>query len=149
MGKGLNKVTLIGNLGQDPEVRYTQGGSAVCNLRLAVNERRKDGDEWKDHTEWFTVVAFGKAAENAGQFLAKGRAVAVDGRIQTRKWKTKEGQDRETTEILANELIFLGGGEGAGAKRGAHPDGPDGGTGKGEPVKPGASDGFADDDLPF
>ena len=152
MGKGLNKVTIIGNLGQDPEVRYTQGGSAVCNLRIAVNERRKVGEEWKDATEWFSVVVFGKTAENAGQYLAKGRQVAVDGRLQTRKWKTKEGTERETTEVIANEIIFLGGGgDGAQTKSraGAHPDGPDAGTGVGEPLKPGAGDGFVDDDLPF
>lgn len=142
MGKGLNKVTIIGNLGQDPEVRYTQGGSAICNLRVAVNERRKDGDEWKDHTEWFTVVVFGKTAENAGQYLAKGRQVAVDGRLQTREWKDKTGATRKDTEIVAHELIFIGGG---GDEKGASPS-----NGR-KPAPKAAPDegGFVDDDLPF
>ncbi len=105
---GLNKVTVIGNLGRDPEVRYTQSGTAVCNLRIGVTERRKEGDNWTDHTEWFSVVCFGKTAENASRFLKKGRQVYVEGRLQTRSWTDKEGQARYTTEIIANQLLFLG-----------------------------------------
>lgn len=107
---GLNKATLIGNLGRDPEVRYTQGGTAVANLRIGVTERRKEGENWADHTEWFGVVCFGKTAENAGRFLKKGRQVYVEGRLQTRSWEDKEGQSRQTTEVIASQLIFLGGG---------------------------------------
>jgi len=110
MATGLNKVTLIGNLGKDPEVRYTQGGTAVCNMRIGVTERRKEGDSWKDQTEWFTIISFGKTAENAGRFLKKGRQVFVEGRLQTRSWEDKEGQTRYTTEVVANQMIFLGGG---------------------------------------
>lgn len=115
MTTGLNRCTLIGNLGQDPLVRYTQSGSAVCNLRLAVSERRKVGEEWKDHTEWFDVVVFGKSGENAGQYLAKGRQVAVDGRLQTRSYKDKDGNEKWKTEVIANEVIFLGGNPDKGA----------------------------------
>ena len=111
---GLNKVTIIGNLGKDPEVRYTQSGTAVCNLRIGATERRKEGDNWKDHTEWFTAICFGKTAENAGRFLKKGRQVFVDGRLQTRTWQDKENQTRYTTEVVANQIIFLGGGREAG-----------------------------------
>lgn len=107
---GLNKVTIIGNLGRDPEVRYTQSGTAVCTLRIGATERRKEGDSWKDHTEWFTVISFGKTAENAGRFLKKGRQIFVEGRLQTRSWQDKENQTRYTTEVVANQIIFLGGG---------------------------------------
>ena len=106
---GLNKVSIIGNLGHDPEIRYTQGGTAVSNLRIGVTERRKEGDNWTDHTEWFSTVCFGKTAENAQKFLKKGRQVYIEGRLQTRNWTDKEGQTRYTTEIIANQLLFLGG----------------------------------------
>lgn len=112
---GLNKVTIIGNLGKDPEVRYTQSGTAVCNLRIGATERRKEGDAWKDHTEWFSAICFGKTAENAGRFLKKGRQVFVEGRLQTRTWQDKENQTRYTTEVVANQIIFLGGGREADA----------------------------------
>ncbi len=108
MANGVNKVTLIGNLGRDPEVRYTQSGTAVCNITVAIGERRKDGDEWKEHTEWVNCVCFGKTAENVGQYLSKGRQVYVDGRMQTRKYQDKNGQDRWTTEVVANQVLFLG-----------------------------------------
>lgn len=116
---GLNKVTIIGNLGKDPEVRYTQSGTAVCNLRIGATERRKEGDTWQDHTEWFTTICFGKTAENAGRFLKKGRQIFVEGRLQTRTWQDKEGQTRYTTEVVANQIIFLGGGREAGVETGA------------------------------
>jgi len=115
---GLNKVTIIGNLGKDPEVRYTQSGTAVCNLRIGATERRKEGDTWQDHTEWFTAICFGKTAENAGRFLKKGRQVFVEGRLQTRTWQDKENQTRYTTEVVVNQIIFLGGGREAGAENG-------------------------------
>ena len=160
MAKGMNKVTIIGNLGQDPEVRYTQGGDAVCNFSLAVNGSKKVGDKWEDHVEWINIVVFGKTAENAGQYLSKGRQVYVEGALQTRKWQDKEGSDRWSTEVKAFEVMFLGSkpdGDGERAARpaaGARP--PRGSASPSEvpaghdtPVAPGASDGFIDDDLPF
>lgn len=108
MAAGLNRVSLIGNLGKDPEMRFTPSGMAVGNLRLGVTERRKDGEEYKDQTEWVTVVLFGKTAENAGKFLQKGRQVFVEGRLQTRKWEDKTGQTHYTTEVIANQLLYLG-----------------------------------------
>lgn len=117
MSGGVNKVILIGNLGQDPEVRRTGSGAAVCTLRLATAERRKDASgEWADHTEWHSVVTFGTVAENCGRFLKKGRQVFVEGRLQTRKWQDKEGKDRYTTEIVALNVQFLGGRQEAGVE---------------------------------
>lgn len=115
MAAGLNRVSLIGNLGKDPEVRYTQSGTAVGNLRLGVTERRKDGDDYKDHTEWVSVVIFGKTAENASKYLQKGRQVFVEGRLQTRSWDDKSGQTRYTTEVVASQVLFLGSGSNAGS----------------------------------
>jgi single-strand DNA-binding protein len=108
MATGLNRVSLIGNLGKDPEVRYTQSGTAVGNLRLGVTERRKEGEEYKDQTEWVTVVCFGKTAENVSKYLQKGRQIFVDGRLQTRSWEDKTGQTRYTTEVIAQQVLFLG-----------------------------------------
>lgn len=108
MAAGLNRVSLIGNLGKDPEVRYTQSGTAVGNLRIGVTERRKEGEEYKDQTEWVSVVVFGKTAENASKYLQKGRQIFVEGRLQTRTWEDKTGQTRYTTEVIANQLLFLG-----------------------------------------
>jgi single-strand DNA-binding protein len=108
MAAGLNRVSLIGNLGKDPEMRQTQSGSAVGTLRLGVTERRKEGEDYKDHTEWVSVVCFGKTAENAAKYLQKGRQVFVEGRLQTRKWDDKNGQTHYTTEVVANQLLFLG-----------------------------------------
>lgn len=107
---GVNKAILIGNLGRDPELRYTNNQTAVCTLNLATGERRKDASgQWVDHTEWHNVVVFGKTAENCTNYLKKGREVFIEGRIQTRKWQDKEGKDRYTTEIVANNVQFLGG----------------------------------------
>lgn len=108
MAAGLNRVSLIGNLGKDPEVRYTQSGTAVGNLRIGVTERRKEGDDYKDQTEWISVVCFGKTAENASKYLQKGRQIFVEGRLQTRSWEDKTGQTRYTTEVIASQLLFLG-----------------------------------------
>lgn len=114
----INKVILIGNLGADPEVRTTAGGTAVANLRIATTERRKDKDgNWSDHTEWHSVVVFGRTAENCGQYLKKGRQVYVEGRLQTRKWQDREGNDKYSTEVAADIVRFIGGApreEGAG-----------------------------------
>lgn len=108
---GLNKAMAIGHLGRDPELRYTQSGTAVCNFSLAVSERQKKGEELVDHTEWLNISVFGKSAENAAKYLAKGSQAYVEGRIQTRKWKDKDGKDRYTTEIVANNVQYLGGGK--------------------------------------
>lgn len=130
---GVNKVIIIGNLGRDPEVRFTQGGAAVCNLSVAVGERVKKGEAWEDHTEWFRVVVFGKTAENAGQFLQKGRQVYVEGKLRQREYE-KDGQKQRSTEVVADVVQFLGGkGEGGGGEKAAKP----------------ASTAVDADDLPF
>jgi single-strand DNA-binding protein len=157
MATGVNKVIMIGNLGRDPEVRYTQSGSAVCNLRLAVGERRKDGEGWREHTEWVTVVCFGRTAENVGQFMSKGRQIYIEGRLQTRKYTDKDGQDRWSTEVVASQVLFLGGkdaGAGGGAGGGGGGGAPRGGDSDGEASRgkgdaPADDGGFYDDDLPF
>lgn len=112
----VNKVILIGNLGQDPELRQTQGGNPVVSIRLATTERRKGADgNWADHTEWHSVTAWGRTAENVAQYCRKGKQIFVEGRLQTRKWQDKEGHDRYTTEVVADTIRFLGGGrEGGG-----------------------------------
>ena len=106
----VNKVILIGNLGADPESRVTPGGLTIATLRIATSGREKDKDgNWCDATEWHRVVCFGNTAENAKKFLAKGRQVFVEGKIRTNKWKDDAGNDRYTTEIVADEVRFLGG----------------------------------------
>lgn len=152
MANGVNQVFLIGNLGADPEVRYTQNGGAVANLRLAVGERRKVRDRWEDHTEWVNVVAFGKTAENVGQFLSKGRQVHVQGRLQTRKYQDKAGNERKATEVVAERITFLGGGEDHGDGRSSHGHTrPSQRSVAEDPniTRGGSPDGFYDDDLPF
>ena len=107
----LNRAMLIGNMGDDPDMRYTAAGSAVCNFTLATNESWKDKDGNKQQkSEWHRVVMFGKLAEIAGQYLKKGSAVYIEGKLQTRKWQDKDGKDRYTTEIIADEMKMLGGG---------------------------------------
>ena len=106
----VNKAILVGNLGADPESRQTNSGSTVTNLRLATNERRKNAaGEWADHTEWHRVVCFGRTAENAAKYLSRGRKVYVEGRISSRQWTDKEGRERYTTEVVCDQLHFLGG----------------------------------------
>jgi single-strand DNA-binding protein len=118
---GVNKWIGVGNLGRDPEVRFTQGGSAVCNLSVAVGERVKKGEAWEDHTEWVRVVCFGKTAENAGQFLQKGRQVYVEGKLRQREYE-KDGVKQRSTEVVADVLQFLGGkGEAGGNAKPAAP----------------------------
>jgi single-strand DNA-binding protein len=116
MARGINKVILIGNLGRDPETRYTQGGSAVTNLRIATAESWKDKQtgEQQERTEWHSVVCFARLGEIAGEYLRKGSKVYIEGRLQTRKWQDKEGHDRYSTEIVANDMQMLdsrGGGD--------------------------------------
>jgi len=156
MARGINKVILIGNLGADPETRYSAGGSAVTNVRLATNETWKDrqSGEQQERTEWHRVVFFGRLAEIAAEYLRKGSTVYVEGRLQTRKWQGQDGQDRFTTEIVGNEMQMLGGRGGAGG--GAMDD--DGGApapkrkpaaaASGPAPGPAPSDDF-DDDIPF
>jgi len=107
----INKVILIGRLGNDPEMRYTQDGKAVANISLATSESWKDKQtgEKKEQTEWHRVVFFGRTAEVIGEYLHKGSLIYVEGRLQTRKWQDKEGNDRYTTEIMGNEMKMLGG----------------------------------------
>ena len=136
----VNKVILIGNLGRDPELRYTQNGQAVANFTLATNERfsTKDGEK-QERTEWHRIVAWGRTGELCAQYLSKGRSVYLEGRLQTREWEDKEGQKRKTTEIVATTVQFLGGrGEGGG---GSGPGLSEGGFDAGSPPPP--------DDVPF
>ena len=107
----VNKVIVLGNLGKDPEVRYTPNGNAVCNLRLATTRNWKDktSGEKVEETEWHSVVLYDRQAEIAGEYLRKGRPVYIEGRLKTRKWQDKEGQDRYTTEIVAESMQLLGG----------------------------------------
>lgn len=109
----VNKVILIGNLGQDPELRSTQGGQSVASLRLATAEKYKDKDgNWQERTEWHSVVVWGRQAETVQQYCKKGKQLYIEGRLQTRKWQDKEGKDRYSTEIVAETVRFLGGGGG-------------------------------------
>ena len=123
MARGVNKATLIGNLGADPEIRYTNSGSAVANVRLATAEswRDRESGEQQERTEWHRVVFFGRLAEIVEQYLRKGSQVYVEGRIQTRKWQDRDGNDRYTTEIVANEMQMLGGRGGGGGSDMAEP----------------------------
>ena len=111
MARGINKVILVGNIGADPEMRQTTSGGAVTNIRLATTDSWKDrmSGEQQERTEWHRVVFFGRLAEIAGEYLRKGRQVYVEGRLQTRKWQGQDGQDRWSTEIVANEMQMLGG----------------------------------------
>src|SRR5512134_2130136 len=111
----VNKVILLGNLGRDPETRYTTGGDAVTNLRIATSEQWKDkSGEKQERTEWHTVVLFGRQAEIAGEYLKKGRSVYIEGRLQTRKYTDKEGVEKYSTEVVGDRMQLLGGREGSG-----------------------------------
>jgi single-strand DNA-binding protein len=126
MARGINKVILIGHLGQDPEVRALPSGSSIANLRIATTESWKDkqSGEFKEQTEWHTVVLFGRTAEVAAEYLKKGSQVFIEGRLRTRKWQDKTGNDRYSTEIVANDMQMLGGrGQGGGQSGGAQGEG--------------------------
>ncbi|RTL19496.1 MAG: single-stranded DNA-binding protein [Rhodocyclaceae bacterium] len=129
----VNKVILLGNLGADPEVRYTQGGQAVASLRIATNEVWNDRDgNRQERTEWHSVTVWGKTAELCGQYLAKGRQVYVDGRLQSREYEDKEGVTRKVWEVVSDKVVFLGGGgEGGGGGRDAGQGGQGGGRAQG------------------
>jgi len=125
-GRSLNKVQLIGHLGKDPEIKYTPQGTPVARITIATNERWKDKDgNWQDRTEWHNVVLWQRMAEIAGEYLKKGRQVFIEGRLQTRSWDDKQsGQKKYMTEVVANDMILLGGrgeggGESTGSSRGA------------------------------
>jgi single-strand DNA-binding protein len=157
MARGINKVILVGNIGKDPEVRYTASGSAITNISVATSEswRDKTSGEQQERTEWHKVVFFNRLAEIAGEYLKKGSQVYVEGSLRTRKWQDQSGQDRYTTEIVANEMQMLGsrgGSEGADrpaqGKKGFR-DSPPSGQGASEPPPFDESDGFAEDDIPF
>jgi single-strand DNA-binding protein len=123
---GVNKAILIGNLGRDPELRYTQNGQAVTNFSLATSENWTDKNgERSEKTEWHRIVAWAKTAELCAQYLTKGRTVYIEGRLQTRDWEDKEGVKRQTTEVVANTVQFLGGprGEGGGNQGGGNQGG--------------------------
>jgi single-strand DNA-binding protein len=161
---GVNKVILLGRLGKDPELRFTASQLPVTTFTLATGDRRKDASgNWTEHTEWHTIVAFGKTAELCSNYLKKGREVFIDGRIQTRKWQDKEGKDRYTTEIIANAVQFVGGkSAGAGSDSGMGDSGM-GGSGMGSSpmaavgnlstadsiASGGGEVSFDDDDIPF
>lgn len=116
----VNKVILMGNLGKDPEVRFMPNGDAVCNFSIATTDSWKDkAGERQEKTEWHNIVMYRRLAEIAGEYLKKGRPVYIEGRLQTRKWQTKEGQDRYTTEIIADSMQMLGGRDGAPAQLGS------------------------------
>ena len=127
----VNKVILIGNLGRDPEVRYTANGAAICNVSIATtrNWKSKDSGERQEETEWHRVVFFDRLAEIAGEYLKKGRSVYVEGRLKTRKWTDKDGIEKYTTEIIANDMTLLGSrNEGGGGAGGDYGDGDGGGS---------------------
>ncbi|MGB0679520.1 MAG: single-stranded DNA-binding protein [Polyangiales bacterium] len=152
MAQGLNRATLIGNLGMDPEIRYTQGGQAVLRLRLATTESYANrAGERQERTEWHTVTVWGNRGEALNKILSKGRSIFVEGRIQHRSWDDKEGNKRNSTEIVATNVILLGGGGRPGMREGGEPMGGsarpqprDSDFGGGMPA-----DDFGDDDIPF
>ena len=119
MARGVNKVILIGNLGNDPDIRYTASGAAVANISLATAEswRDKESGEQQERTEWHRIVFFGRLAEIVAEYLKKGSQIYVEGRLQTRKWQDKEGKDRYSTEIVANEMQMLGNRGGSGSSQ--------------------------------
>jgi len=151
MARGVNKVILIGNLGNDPDTRYTAGGAAVANVSLATTDswRDKETGEQQDRTEWHKVVFFGRLAEIVSEYLHKGSQIYIEGRLQTRKWQDKEGNDRYTTEIVANEMQMLGGRGGSGGGPGAGMDRPEEENTSGKSTAKQPADDFVDDDIPF
>ena len=149
MARGINKVILIGNLGGDPETRYMPNGSAVTNITVATNESWKDKQtgEQKDRTEWHKVAMFNRLAEVAAEYLRKGSQVYIEGKLRTRKWQDRDGNDRYTTEIIADEMQMLGGRSGGSAPMGAGSSADSPASPASEPPKPGPDD--FDDDIPF
>jgi single-strand DNA-binding protein len=152
MARGINKVIIVGNLGGDPETRYMPSGAAVTNLTVATNESWKDKQtgEQKERTEWHKVAMFNRLAEIAAEYLRKGSQVYIEGKLRTRKWQDQNGQDRWTTEIIADEMQMLGGRGAGGGGGGSFGGGQQGGGQQGggnAPPQPGPDD--FDDDIPF
>ena len=149
MARGINKAIIVGTLGRDPEVKYTAGGSAVANISVATNESWKDKNtgENVERTEWHRIVLFGKLAEIAGQYLKKGSQAYFEGKIQTRKWQGQDGQDRYTTEIVANDMQMLGGRADSGGSSDFAPAGKPAAKPASQFDTPPVDDGF--DDIPF
>jgi single-strand DNA-binding protein len=152
MARGINKVILVGNVGGDPETRYMPSGSAVTNLTIATNESWKDKQtgEKKERTEWHRVAMFNRLAEIAAEYLRKGSQVYIEGKLRTRKWQDKDGHDRYTTEIIADEMQMLGGrsgGDFGGGNQGG-PKNQGSSQGGGNAPPPQGPDDF-DDDIPF
>lgn len=148
----VNKVILIGNLGRDPEVRYMPSGDAVANITLATTEVWKDKNgEKQEQTEWHRVAMFGKTAEIAGEYLKKGSQVYIEGRLQTRKWTDKDGQERYTTEIRADRMQMLGSRSGGSERMAAADDEAPRAAAPRKPAPQGKGGGFDDleDDIPF
>jgi single-strand DNA-binding protein len=150
MARGVNKVILVGNLGKDPEVRYMPNGNAVANITLATTESWKDkqSGEQQEKTEWHRVVMFKRLGEIAGEYLKKGSQVYIEGKLQTRKWQDNSGNDRYTTEIVANEMQMLGG-RGGGGSAGFSPDSAPSQSAPAPAPAPAAAGGEFDDDIPF
>jgi len=150
MARGVNKAIIVGNLGQDPEVRYTASGTAVTNVSVATTDSWKDrqSGEQKERTEWHRVVFFSPLAEIAAEYLKKGSQVYIEGRIQTEKWQDKDGNDRWTTKIVARDMNMLGSRGGGDIQGGPAPD-----SGSAPESSSGGSSGFSDsefdDDIPF
>jgi single-strand DNA-binding protein len=142
MASGLNKAILIGNLGKDPEIRYTPSGLGVANFNIATSENwtNKEGQR-ETRTEWHRIVAFGKLAEICGEYLSKGKQVYIEGRLQTRDWEDQNGVKRYTTEIVANQMLMLGSRESSDSVRSQRPPAPD--------FTGGPAQGPTDDDIPF
>ena len=150
MARGINKVILVGNLGADPETRYMPSGGAVTNIRIATSESWKDKQtgEQQERTEWHNIAFFGRLAEIAGEYLRKGSQVYVEGRLRTRKWQDKQGMDRYTTEVIANEMQMLGSRGGRGAPAPAPSSGQSTGASRPQQQSAAVSEDF-DDDIPF
>ncbi|MGK7295239.1 MAG: single-stranded DNA-binding protein [Candidatus Wenzhouxiangella sp. M2_3B_020] len=150
MARGINKVILIGNLGADPEVRYTPANTAVCNVSVATTEqwRDKQSGEQQEKTEWHRVVLFNRLGEIAGEYLRKGSKVYIEGRLQTRKWQGQDGQDRYTTEIVANDMQMLDSRGGGSASMGDQDYGSSRPQRSSPPQNQPADDDLADD-IPF
>ncbi len=152
MARGVNKVILVGNLGQDPEVKYMPSGGAVCNVSLATTDswKNKNSGERQERTEWHRVVLFNRLAEITGEYLRKGSQVYLEGRLQTREWQDKDGQKRYTTEIVANEMQMLGGrGESSGFDDSVPPGAPAASSTASQARRQDTPAEEFDDDIPF
>ena len=142
----INRVVITGNLTRDPELRSTPGGTSVCSLRVAVNSRRKEADQWVDKPNYFDVTVWGAQGENCAQYLSKGRAVGIDGRLNWREWEAQDGSKRQSVDIIADSVQFLGAPQGSQSNGGARePDLP---ADTSDFDKVGVA-GSSDDDIPF